>query len=66
MMGNKSCPSGSISWADFAGEKSSLELVDDYNLRICNSPQMGVNLSSFPAKEVRDILVKFRAFLRGE
>lgn len=66
MLGNKVCPSGFLSWADLAGEKATLELFGDCDLQICSSPQVGVNLSTFPAGKVRDILAKFRAFLRGE
>lgn len=64
MLGDKACPSGFLSWDDLAGENGTLEMFGDYNLQFCSSPQVGVNLATFPAKGVREILVKFRAFLR--
>jgi len=64
----KSCPSGCIDWADFAGEHSSLETVEKYNVLLCGYPAVGVNLAIGDElrDDIRQLLVDFRHALRGE
>lgn len=64
-----SCPSGWISWSDFIGIDSSLDLdkTEGYDIRLCEYPKVGVTLAIGDFRnELRSLLVDIRKFVRRE